>query len=147
LFEGESLFSGHDEQEDAYRSRAHLAEMISLLGPPPSSLLARGTATSRFFSKDSEFPPSSQPSQTKHKSFLNRATSDRNITDESLAPDNLITTVTSPASRPLELRETALEGEDRARFLRFVGKMLRWEPSERSQAHELIDDEWIHGKN
>jgi len=121
--------------------------MISLLGPPPPTLLARGTASSRFFSKDCEFPPSSKPSQTKHKSFLNRTTSDRNTTDESLAPGNLITTVTSPASRPFELRENVLEGEDRARFLRFVSKMLRWEPSERSQALELIDDEWIHGKN
>jgi serine/threonine-protein kinase SRPK3 len=52
LFEGESLFTGHDQQDSAYRSRAHLAEMISLLGPPPPDLLARGNATSRFFSRD-----------------------------------------------------------------------------------------------
>lgn len=49
--------------------------------------------------------------------------------------------------KPLELRENILEGEDRARFLRLMSKMskmLRWEPSERSHAHELVDDEWIH---
>jgi serine/threonine-protein kinase SRPK3 len=49
-----------------------------------------------------------------------------------------------PDPKPLELRETTLEGEEKARFLRFVGKMLCWEPSERSPAHELINDEWIH---
>lgn len=54
LFEGESLFSGLDGHENAYRSRAHLAEMVSLLGPPPPNLLARATASSRFFSKDGE---------------------------------------------------------------------------------------------
>lgn len=43
VFEGEPLFSGYDQRENAYRSRAHLAEMISLLGLPPSTLLTRGT--------------------------------------------------------------------------------------------------------
>lgn len=45
------------------------------------------------------------------------------------------------------MRENALDGEDRAKFLRFVSKMLQWEPSARSHAHELIDDEWIHGQS
>lgn len=45
LFEGESLFSGHDPVFQTYRSRAHLAEMIRLLGPPSSSFLARGNPT------------------------------------------------------------------------------------------------------
>ncbi|KAN0070601.1 CMGC/SRPK protein kinase [Elaphomyces granulatus] len=42
IFEGESLFTGHDPEFQTYRSRAHLAEIIRLLGPPPPSLLARG---------------------------------------------------------------------------------------------------------
>ena len=147
LFEGESLFSGHDEQADAYRSRAHLAEMISLLGPPPLSLLERGTATSRFFSKDSEAPfPLKPPRRNTDIPELGKRLTETSLT-KSFAPGNLITTATSPAPRPLELRENVLEGEDKARFLRFVSKMLRWEPSERSHAHELIDDEWIHGKS
>lgn len=45
------------------------------------------------------------------------------------------------------MRETVFEGEERAKFLRFVGKMLQWEPSARSYAHELVDDEWIHGRS
>jgi hypothetical protein len=35
-----------------YRSRAHLAEMIRLLGPPPPSFLARGNLTQRSFSEE-----------------------------------------------------------------------------------------------
>ncbi|KAI4843326.1 protein kinase [Aureobasidium sp. EXF-8845] len=110
LSEGGSLFTGHDQQDNAYRSRAHLAEMMSLLGPPPSDLLTRGSASSRFFSSDG----------------------------------NLITKSPIPDPKPLELRENTLEGEEKARFLRLMSKMLCWEPSERSPAQELINDEWIH---
>lgn len=52
IFEGESLFTGQDPEFQTYRSRAHLAEMICLLGPPPPTLLARGNMTRKFFSKE-----------------------------------------------------------------------------------------------
>ncbi|KAJ6007085.1 hypothetical protein N7522_005436 [Penicillium canescens] len=42
LFEGGSLFSGQDPEFQTYRSRAHLAEMIRLLGPPSPSDLCAG---------------------------------------------------------------------------------------------------------
>ena len=52
LFEGQSLFSGQDPEFQTYRSRAHLAEMIRLLGPPSPSFLARGNLTQKFFSQE-----------------------------------------------------------------------------------------------
>ncbi|KAH8195932.1 hypothetical protein TruAng_009911 [Truncatella angustata] len=54
IFEGGHLFKGHDPEHVTYRSRAHLAEMITLLGPPPRSLLARANLSHNFFS-DEEF--------------------------------------------------------------------------------------------
>lgn len=54
IFEGGSLFTGCDPEFQAYRSRAHLAEIIRLLGPPPPSLLARGKLRHKFFSDDSK---------------------------------------------------------------------------------------------
>lgn len=52
-----------------------------------------------------------------------------------------------PESKPLEQRETTLAGddktEDRELFLRFMRKMLQWEPEKRSSARELVEDEWI----
>ncbi|CAI7673921.1 unnamed protein product [Penicillium palitans] len=51
LYEGGSLFSGQDPEYHTYRSRAHLAEMIRLLGPPPPSFLARGNLTQKFFTE------------------------------------------------------------------------------------------------
>ncbi|KAK7549249.1 kinase-like domain-containing protein [Phyllosticta citricarpa] len=54
-FEGEHLFTGHDPELQTYRGRAHLAEMIALLGPPPPSLLARANLRSKFFSDAGDF--------------------------------------------------------------------------------------------
>jgi serine/threonine-protein kinase SRPK3 len=48
-----------------------------------------------------------------------------------------------PQSRPLEDRITSLEGKDRDCFLRFMRRMLQWEPEKRSSAKELAEDEWI----
>jgi len=55
VFEGGHLFSGRDPEHAAYRSRAHLGEMVALLGPPPPGLLARGNRSSEFFSSTGEF--------------------------------------------------------------------------------------------
>ncbi|KAK4207751.1 CMGC SRPK kinase [Rhypophila decipiens] len=55
IFEDGNLFSGKDPELGAYRSRAHLAEMIALLGEPPKSLLDKGQATDRFFTETGEF--------------------------------------------------------------------------------------------
>ncbi|KAL1386112.1 kinase-like domain-containing protein [Phyllosticta capitalensis] len=117
-FEGGRLFTGRDPELSTYRGRAHLAEMIALLGPPPPSLLARATLRAKFFSDTGEFCAG----------------------------------IPIPESTPLEKRETTIAGEeeageeevgDRLLFLRFMRKMLQWEPEKRSSARELLEDEWI----
>ncbi|PLB53826.1 kinase-like protein [Aspergillus steynii IBT 23096] len=55
VFEGESLFTGQDPELHKYRSRAHIAEIMRVLGPPPRSLLERGKSSHRFFSEEGEF--------------------------------------------------------------------------------------------
>ncbi|KAF2635566.1 kinase-like protein, partial [Massarina eburnea CBS 473.64] len=112
-FEGEHLFTGNDPEFQTYRGRAHLAEMIALLGPPPPSLLARANLRGKFFSDAGYFSAG----------------------------------IPIPESAPLEHRENSLKGddkkEDRVRFLRFLRRMLQWEPEERSSAKQLAEDKWI----
>ncbi|KAI0760090.1 CDK4/6 [Fomes fomentarius] len=43
----------------------------------------------------------------------------------------------------LELSEERLEGENKAQFLKFVRKMLRWKPEDRFTALELLQDPWL----
>ncbi|KAG6024346.1 hypothetical protein E4U19_003845 [Claviceps sp. Clav32 group G5] len=54
-FQGGHLFTGREPEFETYRSRAHLAEIIALLGPPPPSLLARANLRSKFFSDTGNF--------------------------------------------------------------------------------------------
>ncbi len=51
--------------------------------------------------------------------------------------------ISLPDRTSLEERETTLDGEDRACFLRLMRKMLQWEPEKRSSAKELVEDEWL----
>ncbi|KAI1125820.1 serine threonine protein kinase, CMGC group [Nemania abortiva] len=55
LFEGGHLFTGQDPELNTYRSRAHLAEIMALLGQPPQQLLTQGSLTHKFFSDKGEF--------------------------------------------------------------------------------------------
>ncbi|KAI1870006.1 uncharacterized protein JN550_005596 [Neoarthrinium moseri] len=55
VFEGGHLFTGRDPEAQTYRSRAHLAEMIALLGHPSPDLLARGGLSHEFFSPEGNF--------------------------------------------------------------------------------------------
>ncbi|KAI9747446.1 MAG: hypothetical protein M1835_002107, partial [Candelina submexicana] len=49
LFEGKHMFYGKDPKERRYMTRAHLADMIALMGPPPPEFLELGRRTSEFF--------------------------------------------------------------------------------------------------
>ncbi|CCF42754.1 serine/threonine-protein kinase SRPK3, partial [Colletotrichum higginsianum] len=52
LFEGDHLFTGRDPEHQKYRSRAHLAEIVALLGQPPQALLDLGKSSHRFFTDE-----------------------------------------------------------------------------------------------
>lgn len=131
LFKGESLLTGRDPELQTYRSRAHLAEMIRLLGPPPSSLLAQGKSSHKFFSERGKSRALFMLFRASVSTNYHRFAGDF---DAGIPVGDRI---------PLEQRETNLEGEDKARFLRLMQKMLQWEPSKRSSARELLEDEWI----
>lgn len=118
--------------------------MIALLGPPPPSLLARSRLRDKFFSDQGElynFFPS--PIRTP-RVLLSFPT-----TNFPLPQGEFSAGIPLPNSRPLEERETTLRAtednneEDRASFLRFMRKMLQWEPEQRSSARDLAEDEWI----
>ncbi|SPQ25165.1 6e3f3706-14b7-4df7-a929-197a7e1160d0 [Thermothielavioides terrestris] len=116
IFEGGHLFSGRDPEHGEYRSRAHLGEMVALLGPPPPSLLARGRRSGEFFDLSTGEFRAGIPLPAA------RSLEDRE------------TTLLAAGSG---------QQQDRAAFLRLMRKMLQWEPEKRSSARELLEDEWI----
>jgi serine/threonine protein kinase len=56
LFEGKHLFNGNDPDGRGYSTRAHLAELMGILGPPPLDMLQRGKRSHEFFSDDGKYP-------------------------------------------------------------------------------------------
>ncbi|AEO68037.1 uncharacterized protein THITE_2050733 [Thermothielavioides terrestris NRRL 8126] len=55
VFEGRHLFYGDDPNGKGYSTRAHLAEVIGMLGPPPIDLLQRGVRSKEFFTEDGQW--------------------------------------------------------------------------------------------
>ncbi|KAM4058725.1 kinase [Hirsutella rhossiliensis] len=55
LFEGRHLFYGNDPDGRPYTTRAHLAEVIGMLGPPPLDLIRKGRRSKEFFTEDGEW--------------------------------------------------------------------------------------------
>ncbi|KAE8141307.1 kinase-like domain-containing protein [Aspergillus pseudotamarii] len=55
LFEGKHMFYGNDPDGKGYSTRAHLAEVIGLLGPPPLDMLKRGRRSNEFFNEDGQW--------------------------------------------------------------------------------------------
>ena len=43
----------------------------------------------------------------------------------------------------LEQSQGIFEGEEKALFLAFIRKMVRWRPEERASARELMGDPWL----
>ncbi|TGO33322.1 hypothetical protein BHYA_0252g00030 [Botrytis hyacinthi] len=52
LFEVIHMFHGEDSDGKGYSTRAHLVEVIGMLGPPPLDFLERGIRTPEFFDKE-----------------------------------------------------------------------------------------------
>ncbi|RAH71116.1 kinase domain protein [Aspergillus aculeatinus CBS 121060] len=55
LFEERHLFCGDDPDGKGYSTRAHLAEVMGLLGPPPLDMLKRGKRSHEFFLDDGKW--------------------------------------------------------------------------------------------
>ncbi|EZF32053.1 CMGC/SRPK protein kinase [Trichophyton interdigitale MR816] len=55
LFEGKHMFYGNDPDGKGYSTRAHLAEVIAILGPPPLDMLKCGKRSSEFFDEDGKW--------------------------------------------------------------------------------------------
>ena len=126
--EGSNLFHGIDPEHHEYRRRAHLAEMISILGPPALKPLSQGTLWSKFFSEDGE-------SICLLPYFL---------VILACASGKFHGGIDIPPSISLEQLEMAFEDEeDKQMFLRLIRKMLQWNPQDRHTLKQLMDDEWV----
>lgn len=120
LIETLGLFDHIDTRPGHYNGEQHLALMITLLGPPPKTLLDRGLKTSNFFDYDKE---------TKEYKFKNA---------------KLLSRYKSLIS--WEQSVTHMQGENKESFIDFAKKMIAWLPEERWTAKQLLEHPWLKHK-
>ncbi|KAK5937467.1 hypothetical protein PMZ80_010085 [Knufia obscura] len=127
LFEGKGMFFGDDPEFKVYSTRAHLAEIIGMLGPPPLDLLKRGRRVDEFFDEKGISTPSTVLKVAYPKFDVG------NFIAEVAVPDN-----------SLEGSEERLEGDNKKAFLEFMRSMLQWRPEDRKTAKDLLQDPWLN---
>ncbi|KAL4940228.1 hypothetical protein BDV06DRAFT_197124 [Aspergillus oleicola] len=122
------LFNQAQDTHGRYDSKSHLAEMISLLGPPPKELLERSDSMSQ-----QNWP---QPVTNEMGELCNNAreffggpffSEDGEFSYPDLVPQG-----------SLEHAVSFVEEKDREAFLSFARDMLAWLPEERKTARELM---------
>ena len=109
-------------------TRAHLADMIALMGSPPLELLKKGKRTAQFSSENGESCPTRTPL------FANLASQWRGE-------------IPVPEPTSLEKSEENLEGSNKEAFLQFMRKMVQWRPEDRQTASQLLEDDWLNGRS
>ncbi|RVX73463.1 hypothetical protein B0A52_03105 [Exophiala mesophila] len=66
-------------------------------------------------------------------------------TSEYFSPKGLLLATHISTRRNLSLADTitVMDGEDKRKFLKFVGRMLTWLPEDRATAKDLLSDPWL----
>lgn len=145
LLEGSHLFFA--KKDRVLDDEQHLAEMVSLLGPPPPEFLKRSDKCAQYWDSQGTalkvpfYPPrENKEKKRKDSIILLRPTYGSNFANAIIG--------TWKGSVPIpdqsfETREQWLCEEDRALFVRFLRRMLCWMPEERPVAEELAFDEFL----
>jgi serine/threonine-protein kinase SRPK3 len=109
--------------------------MIAILGPPPADFLDRSENCLRYWDSNGLWEHFFSTSMTATMGMEPSAA-------DIFCPGNWRGLVPIPEIS-LEQREPRLEGEDKAEFLQFIRRMVRWMPEERPTTEEVIFDPWL----
>jgi serine/threonine protein kinase len=136
MMEGRDLFTHIRSSKGDYDVRAHLAEMIALLGAPPKILIDREISWSEVKWSYAVLNSEGKICRTAREyyggPFFN---SEGEFMYRGLIPTDL----------KLEDSVLSLDGEDKRLFFDFISKMLQWLPEDRKTAKELLDHPWLQG--
>ena len=131
LFEKKHLFYGNDPDGKGYSTRAHLAEVMGMLGPPPLDMLQRGERSHEFFTNGGKY------------SFMHRCLCN-GLRRQCLFTGKWKQDIAVPTNRSLETSELfLLEGRNKELFMNLMRGMLQWRPEDRKTAKDLLQDPWL----
>lgn len=129
-------FDGQATAADDYSGEAHLAQIISILGQFPTSLVERCEHGKQYFDENGSLCPNvslPHPTGLTVVSFLGVLRADVHFPSRNL--------------RELSAMAGALNGQDGEDFLAIIQSMLALEPRQRPEARELLSTAWIVGSD
>ncbi|KKZ62330.1 hypothetical protein EMCG_00404 [[Emmonsia] crescens] len=133
IIECTELFRHVHDVQGRYDTKAHLAEMIALLGPPPRELLA----------KSDDMAQHKWPNPVKNEAGKLCRNARDVVTNLLVMAGKFVHEDLIPA-RKLETTIPSLGEKERQGFLAFVSHMLTWLPEERKTAHELMEHPFLN---
>jgi serine/threonine-protein kinase SRPK3 len=125
IFEDKHLFYGNDPDGSGYKTRAHLAEIVGLLGQSPLHLPTR-------WSRSKSLPVK----MVRIILFLTLSL----LLVEFLG--GWIADIPVPENS-VERSGENLKGKLKEDFVPFMKIMLQWNPEDRKTAAQLVDDPWL----
>lgn len=126
--EGKSLFDPIDRVNNQYVLPLALAQYIGYLGPPPLEMIRKSPLFSTYFDE--------QGKSAYIFGYWKRQTYESEIGNWAFEP---------PVPKPSfeDFVTTISPGEEKDQFLRFIRKILTWDPEVRANSYDLIQDEWM----
>ncbi|KAF1817290.1 kinase-like protein [Eremomyces bilateralis CBS 781.70] len=139
LLAGTELFLDPKRTGISYSAAHHLAEMIALLGPAPESLIQRARSLRRWRWHEEIQNPEGKLCKNVAEFFGGPFYSSDagEFLHDSLIPSQRVWVDEVPK---------CILDEDKTRFLRFIRRMLCWDPDARPTAKELVHDPWLDVK-
>ncbi|OJD32243.1 protein kinase [Diplodia corticola] len=145
------LFSPYDSEEGDHSVYLHLAQMISLLGPPPRELVAKSPLSSLLFNNGRQLIPPTELDMDAVESALypgerywTSSWAQRKVAG--LAEVKMEAYPPHPLPvRSLEKLPCVLEQDEKDRddFVDFLRRTLTWQPQQRDTAAELLQHPWL----
>ena len=147
------MFSNLVGTTDRYSGRAHVAEMIALLGKPPKQMLDREKLW-----KDIGWEHAFRNSTGKLCVTPQEYYEGPFFSDEGMLPDEAASCNESlmilytgeflykdmvPQRPVLDDSVMSMSGEEKVQFLDFIKRMLSWLPEERESARALSEHPWL----
>jgi serine/threonine-protein kinase SRPK3 len=135
LLAGDQLFQTISKENGPYSATQHLAEMIALVGPVPGVVIENEREMRHWRWRPAIMNPEGKLCNNATDFYGGPFFSDRG---EFIRKDLI------PVDRNLpRIVPDCISEEDKEPFLKFMGKMLTWDPENRATAKELKDDPWL----
>lgn len=141
LLEEKKLFDPKSFGTSEYDEGTHLGQITTLIGPPPSDFLSRGERTWEFYESSDTTQDSDGTTENEKKGTTKDQKKDKRAVRYTGQLKDL---GWIPHDFDFDSSIASMEGEEKGRFIRFIKRMLKWDPDERATASELLEDPWLN---